>query len=272
VATATVVSETGWVARIVRNEEPSRPASRVLRNVRVDRRGARALVSGPRSGGALQGRHPWSRSMLVTHHSKLQYHPGLLPGESDGRGLSMSVVPIQCMSSALPTPAFFRSQHVRIFARATRLALGRRDQPGSQRVARTLIGVLLAFAVSAGVAKAQSPYVSPYGPGFKARVGYAYVECVIRVSALECFNYDGRVPRGAQCAFGGTVPTVKLGMRGRPRLGYTCVDEGFHGWVALAIGKSFRSSPFRCVHLGSVLRCSSGASTFRIDIKGRVHF
>lgn len=28
VATATVVSETGWVARIVRNEEPSRPASR----------------------------------------------------------------------------------------------------------------------------------------------------------------------------------------------------------------------------------------------------
>lgn len=138
--------------------------------------------------------------------------------------------------------------------------------PIATRVCLVGLTLVLAFAAGAG---AQPPYTSPYGPGFKATVGKAYIECHVSKKKLECLNYSGKLPAGAQCSFGGTVPTVTLD-RTRIKTGFTCVDEGYHDWHNLGIGRHFKAKHFTCVHRKRSLRCRRAGRRFAIDRRGRL--
>ncbi len=142
------------------------------------------------------------------------------------------------------------------------------------RVWLLTVSVLL---LGAAQAHAQVP------PGFQTdldgRTGSVHVECYrVTDSSLQCALYGAPQQVPGTCDFGGLVPTITVSAGARPAHGTICVDEGFHGWPALAPGRTWRSGAFRCrTHLrvaaGRVLarlECFAGQPRgFAIDGNGR---
>lgn len=140
-----------------------------------------------------------------------------------------------------------------------------------RRLLVAVAGLCAAVLASAQTATGQPPYTSPYGPGFKASVGKAYVECrITRTSDLLCLSYSGQPPKGSQCSFGGTIASVSMELGKRPELGFVCVDEAYHDWRVLKRGKTFREDGFVCAHRRRFLRCRARGHSFKIDRRGRI--
>lgn len=153
----------------------------------------------------------------------------------------------------------------------------RRDGPGAMRPAQStrcrvwslegrasrgygLACVLAVLAVAAGlpgVARADGRAASWPPSGFQVDLKASgtsvqrHVECYLdtirrRKPRLRC-NWVGKLPANAECGFGGTVPTIVLPRRGRaPRAGYVCMDEGYHGWRRLRVGRRWKAGGYRC--------------------------
>lgn len=116
-----------------------------------------------------------------------------------------------------------------------------------------------------------------FPPGFKAILKgrrAPYVECFVSSRVLSCLVYGGRGFGKHECGFGGTIPTVRMKAGRRARRTFTCVDEGYHGWRPLRVGRRFRERPFICRHVArgrtSVLRCRGGGTRFTITAQGRM--
>lgn len=139
----------------------------------------------------------------------------------------------------------------------------------SRRRAAALALALAAalLAVAAADAPAQAP------PGFQIDLvgprADVHVECFKSGEPLTCALYGAPQRVDGTCDFGGAVPTVVLPPDGPAEHGLICVDEGFHDWDLLRIGRSWRSAPFRCTSLVGVVRgrargrleCFGGAAT-----------
>jgi hypothetical protein len=99
----------------------------------------------------------------------------------------------------------------------------------------------------------------------------SHVECDVFQGTLSCLNYSVSAPSGAHCSFGGTIWTVALKSSGKAHRTHTCVDEGFHGWKRLGVGKTFRSGSFKCRHkTRNTLSCSNGSHAFGLNARGRL--
>lgn len=111
-------------------------------------------------------------------------------------------------------------------------------------------------------------------PGFQidlAGAAGAHLECFVSNARLRCLNYS-RATAPGRCAFGGDVPAIELARRGRARITFSCVDEGFHGWERLRAGETFGSGPFRCrasATRGTLLCASTiSGSSFAVAANG----
>lgn len=126
----------------------------------------------------------------------------------------------------------------------------------------TAIGLLLGVTalIWAPNAAGLTPYPSP--PGFRATIappanaGPALnVECSLERDTFSC-RWIGHLPARARCRFGGAVPTWVLRRTGPARATYVCMDEGYHGWMVLPRGRTWRAGGFVCRH--RLLRTRAG--------------
>lgn len=154
--------------------------------------------------------------------------------------------------------------------RAGQFRLDRRRWTRLPSLLRFVAGFAVALAIVPASAWPQPPYTSPFGPGFKAQIGTAYIECHIWRGSLSCLDWKTPLPAGAHCSFGGAIAEVKLFPSSAAILTYTCIDEAYHSWTALTAGRTFRSGPFTCTNAGQLLRCSNGIYTFELGAAGEV--